>query len=125
MALINCAECNKEISDKATACPHCGVPRQPMEQTTTRLTDTETQKKSSVWKWVIGAPIGAFVLLMVVGSCAGNTPEGQARSSDRAAIDLCWKEQSRKSLDPGTARFAASACERMESDFRQKHGRNP
>jgi len=26
MALINCPECNKEISDKATACPYCGCP---------------------------------------------------------------------------------------------------
>ena len=26
MALINCPECNKQISDKATACPHCGNP---------------------------------------------------------------------------------------------------
>jgi TM2 domain-containing membrane protein YozV len=26
MALINCPECNKQISDKATACPSCGCP---------------------------------------------------------------------------------------------------
>ena len=26
MALIECPECKKEISDKATACPHCGNP---------------------------------------------------------------------------------------------------
>ena len=26
MALINCSECGKEISDKATSCPHCGAP---------------------------------------------------------------------------------------------------
>jgi RNA polymerase subunit RPABC4/transcription elongation factor Spt4 len=26
MALINCPECTKEISDKATACPNCGLP---------------------------------------------------------------------------------------------------
>ena len=26
MALINCPECGKEISDKATACPSCGTP---------------------------------------------------------------------------------------------------
>lgn len=26
MALINCPECNKEISDKASFCPHCGYP---------------------------------------------------------------------------------------------------
>ena len=26
MALINCPECSREISDKADACPHCGYP---------------------------------------------------------------------------------------------------
>ena len=26
MALIKCPECGKEISDKAKACPNCGVP---------------------------------------------------------------------------------------------------
>lgn len=26
MALIKCPECNKQISDKATSCPHCGFP---------------------------------------------------------------------------------------------------
>lgn len=26
MALINCPECGKEISNKATACPNCGMP---------------------------------------------------------------------------------------------------
>lgn len=26
MALINCPECGKEISDKALSCPNCGVP---------------------------------------------------------------------------------------------------
>lgn len=26
MALINCSECQKQVSDKAAACPHCGAP---------------------------------------------------------------------------------------------------
>lgn len=26
MALVRCAECKREISDKATACPGCGAP---------------------------------------------------------------------------------------------------
>ena len=26
MALIKCPECQREISDKASVCPHCGVP---------------------------------------------------------------------------------------------------
>lgn len=32
MALINCSECGKEVSDKADSCPHCGNPmNQPIE----------------------------------------------------------------------------------------------
>src|SRR5512146_1127790 len=26
MALINCPECEREVSDQAVACPHCGYP---------------------------------------------------------------------------------------------------
>ena len=31
MALINCPECNKEISDKAKSCPNCGLPLRELE----------------------------------------------------------------------------------------------
>ena len=31
MALINCPECNKEISDKAETCPNCGVRLRPQK----------------------------------------------------------------------------------------------
>lgn len=30
MALINCPECGKEISDRATSCPNCGCPVDPV-----------------------------------------------------------------------------------------------
>ena len=30
MALILCYECEKEISDKAPACPHCGAPKEAL-----------------------------------------------------------------------------------------------
>jgi hypothetical protein len=32
MALINCPECDREISDKVKACPHCGFPFEPEDQ---------------------------------------------------------------------------------------------
>ena len=35
MALIICPECGREISDQATACPHCGFPVQSHIQTQT------------------------------------------------------------------------------------------
>ena len=31
MALINCSECGKEISDKASNCPNCGCPVEKMD----------------------------------------------------------------------------------------------
>lgn len=31
MALVNCTECNKEISDKALTCPYCGNPIAPVQ----------------------------------------------------------------------------------------------
>jgi hypothetical protein len=30
MALINCDECGKEVSDKAASCPNCGAPIAPV-----------------------------------------------------------------------------------------------
>lgn len=79
---------------------------------------------SSWWKWVIGIPVIGFILLMAIGT-ATDSPERQQRFREADAIKLCWQEQSRKSLDPGTSRFVAGACERMESDFRQRWGRAP
>ena len=32
MALINCPECGKDISDKAPSCPNCGLPLKPKEE---------------------------------------------------------------------------------------------
>lgn len=61
MALIICPECNKEISDKAITCPHCGHPMQT-NQTDTRndapIRNTETQTSNTVpemkAKWATG-----------------------------------------------------------------------
>lgn len=37
MALINCYECGREISDRATYCPHCGCP----------IEETHTEEKQT------------------------------------------------------------------------------
>jgi hypothetical protein len=109
MAMITCEECNKEISSTAKACPHCGakVPH------------------AKVWPWVVGVPIALFVAFMIFGAVLSNTPEGKAKAKARDAISLCWKQQSDKALDPGTQRFVASTCEKMEQDFKNRYGVNP
>lgn len=40
MALINCPECGKEISDKAVSCPNCGCPQNEFIQ---QPTDTRSE----------------------------------------------------------------------------------
>lgn len=38
MALIECKECSKQVSDKATACPNCGCPiASPKQNTEVRI----------------------------------------------------------------------------------------
>lgn len=46
MALINCSECGKEISGKATACPHCGNPMPPASESSSASAQTGTYCKS-------------------------------------------------------------------------------
>lgn len=60
-----------------------------------------------------------------IGFVASSSPEGQARSHERSAIELCWDGQKRKSLSPEEARFIAGACEKMEADYRAKWNRDP
>ena len=113
MSIVNCTECNKEISDKAKSCPHCGA------------------KKKASWLWLkllIGIPVGLFLLMMFIGWMSSGNSSGSsssAKSRDRDAIQMCWQEQSRKSLDPGAARLAAGACEMMERNFRGTYNAQP
>lgn len=106
MAMINCKECGKEISTEAKACPHCGakVPR------------------TKWWLWI---PLGLIAAFLVFGAIVGGSPEAQEKGRERDAIALCWQDHERKSLDPSTKRFVASACEMMEQRFTTKHGHKP
>lgn len=112
MALIACAECGKEISDKAAACPHCGA---PVVGAAPVMTVT-TQQPSSWWKWLIVVPVGGFLLLMLIGSCSGTPESRAAKSRQSSAIALCWQEQAKKSNDPATARLIAETCEKMAAE---------
>jgi ribosomal protein L40E len=106
MSLITCKECGHQVATSAKACPKCGarVPR------------------TKWWLWV---PLGAVAAFLAFGAVVGNTPEGKQSAQERMAIDLCWSEQSRKSLSSSETRFVAGACEMMEERFRAKWNRAP
>jgi len=106
MAMTVCGECAREGSDKAAACPHCGAKK----------------PKAKTWLYLL---LGVPAVLIAFVSVVGSKPEVQARSQDQRAIDMCWEDQGKKSHDPGTARFIAGACEKMEENYTAKHGRRP
>lgn len=133
-----CPNCNYELLMTADACPNCKAifddkgwsptrTREGSSRNADQIGEPMAVKKTSgsLWKWLLGVPVGGFALVMIIGSCAGRDPNVVSRVSEKDAISYCWEQQARKSLDPSTARFAASACERMESDFRTKWGFNP
>ena len=49
MALIACNECDKEISDKATACPSCGAPKTATTETPKTLPKTKDKTSAITW----------------------------------------------------------------------------
>ena len=67
MALINCPQCGKQVSDKALKCPHCGLDMTvsyipPKEETAIR---EESQKKPrKVWP-VVAIVVGCIALVAV------------------------------------------------------------
>lgn len=78
MALINCSECNAQISDKAVACIKCGAPiaqpNQPAPTTPAPAVVVTTQQTSKKFKF--GQVIGALLIFLGVVSCAdGHTDE--------------------------------------------------
>lgn len=122
MALVACHECGHNVSTTAKACPSCGAAPPPTPVPHVRpplLTGAG---------WVIlifGLGAGLLVLLVLIAAMRGPSPKAKEKGQERAAIDLCWKDYERRSLDPSNKRFVASACELMEKRFREKHGVEP
>ena len=76
MALINCPECNKQISDKASACPDCGCPMTPPISSVQTQTIEKTAKKYKALSLVavLMIFIGFIVALSTCGSMDSNGP---------------------------------------------------
>lgn len=44
MAFVFCRECNKQISERAVACPHCGCPNEPWEMPHKNIVDQQRKR---------------------------------------------------------------------------------
>jgi len=69
VALINCPECHREISDKAESCPHCGF---PLEVELTQAVESGQQPQIKAKSGIAdGVKIGAgmfIVLPLLIGA---------------------------------------------------------
>lgn len=78
MALINCLECNKEISDKAESCPKCG---NPMRDTTTN----QSQKGRGCIHLIVIIFVLIFILFSI-GYCSSNLGTKTTPSAARSVL---------------------------------------
>lgn len=67
MALMNCPECNKQVSSTAATCPNCGA---PIAQAHTRATIQKTSKRlklqSALASTALVITISWFVIALMV-----------------------------------------------------------
>ncbi len=68
------------------------------------------------------AILGVFIVFAIIGS---NDPAIQEMQRDRRPIAACWDDHAKKSNTESRRLLVAAACERMEAEFVQKHGRKP
>ena len=74
MALINCPECNKEISDKAAACPHCGAPSKPSKPSgaPTKRSRSKPSKPAGCFLQLIGGALLFYGIILWSTESAGS-----------------------------------------------------
>jgi len=88
MALIQCPECSKEISDTAKSCPNCGFPvaekRQKEGKPSVTAAPVSAQKKSGLPKKAL-IVIGAILVLGVIGSIMKSPDEKTADTEKKEA----------------------------------------
>jgi hypothetical protein len=114
MALVPCPECDKDVSDLATTCPHCGRPL----VAETRVAPTvdppsvekaKAPKQSHSWKkyllvLLIGGPVvfigGAFIGGLVTGYRDFIAPGHQDASAEKSSVKG-WREVEELKTGPG------------------------
>ena len=86
MAMIACAECGKEISDRAKICPHCG---NPMRESAPEKTESEGPRKKekkerptlrgALGLWLL-IPLELFLVLLSIAALGADTSESTIMS---------------------------------------------
>lgn len=80
MALIDCHECKKTVSDQATSCPHCGAPV-AKSAASKNLNKSEKKAESKA-----GTVVLVLFIIFCVGKCSSfDRPKPAAAQAEQAA----------------------------------------
>ena len=80
--------------------------------------------RSRLVPWLIGLPVGAFAVLMVVGQLL-STPESSNQWVAREAIKVCNKEVARAPEDRKRPDLTSKDCAELDAAFRAQYGTEP
>lgn len=108
MALISCPECRKNISDSATACPHCGHPIDPKLAASLKQKAVRNSARNSAF--LVGFLV--FVGLVIAANKGGSGPPDNRTPEEKRQAENCTS----------TARFTA---ERMARVFLERQLKAP
>jgi hypothetical protein len=86
MALTQCPECDKQISDKATSCPHCGAPASPASMPSSAA-PKPPKKKTPPATWVVVAFLAVLLFwYMPKTQREANLPQMPVEVKTRSAL---------------------------------------
>lgn len=101
--LINCPECGKQVSDKASNCPECGCPINATEKKEQPATDgvhyarpngnlpkQEKPKKKKKGLWIV---IGILVLFAGCGACMGGSEESAQEEVQNEVVEYVPEDE--------------------------------
>lgn len=93
MALINCDECNQEISDKAASCPKCGIPIASAQETIaagTRITTIQETSKKFKIQTIISVSFIIVGAVWLIGESSGSSSEATGVPGLLTFAGLVW-----------------------------------
>ncbi|MCJ8032942.1 zinc-ribbon domain-containing protein [Staphylococcus aureus] len=138
MALINCAECGNQVSDKAATCPRCGAPVIVAPAANVRI--PPPARAVTFTPMTVGAIVIAVVVVFCLalfvrgfqqsdGAWSQSQASADQQAKDRRAVRYCedrYKEMNAdRQYTPDMLQFHAQACRQLREDFQVRWGRAP
>lgn len=123
MSTLSCPLCGHTLTDSISPCAGCG--KMPSSAASTAgAQPAAPAPRNRLVPWLIGLPVGAFAVLMVVGQML-STPESSNQWVAREAIKVCNKEVARAPEDRKRPDLTPKDCADLDAAFRSQYGTEP